>query len=380
MTLVAGLGVGAWFMVRQPAMARHSQASAAAAPQPPADIDAPRMAAAIGLARMPDDPWTLAEAAAVAMPAASTPKDWCGMGQLPAYADAASVPPAATPLEMTRPGGAGYVEESARIDAALRGSADPFARAVADWLNIADTRTPGDRIDALVQAATTTVDPRVYALAYRACLGGPPGQGSCDLLNARQWAQLDAGNAVPWMYLFKQATDEGDVSGQQEALSHIASASRFDDRPQAAAATIAAQTPDDSNNLATAFALSSRAIGLSIGHVAPVADLFQACRAKAGGDANLAQVCAAVSSSMFDHSDSLRLHMAAGALYLQSTGDPALRDRAHAEMATLRTHWAPATGFSECGMTRDVLKQLRRSATLGEVEAMRERIHTAVTP
>ena len=110
-----------------------------------------------------------------------------------------------------------------RIDGALRASADPFDRAVADWLDALDALAPPERMARLVEDAVSTADARVYALAFRTCRlpREVPAGGSCDALSARRWAELDRGNALPWVYVYAQARQSGDVSAQQEAMTRI---------------------------------------------------------------------------------------------------------------------------------------------------------------
>ena len=108
--------------------------------------------------------------------------------------------------------------------------------------------------------------------------------------------------------------------------------------------------------------------------------LIQACRDQAGGDAELARTCHAISDTMFEHSDNLIIQSLSGALQFQMTGDASRRDVIRAERAVAQAHWSPATGFSECREMRDTMKQLLRKAQVGEVEAMREQARKFVTP
>jgi hypothetical protein len=342
-------------------------------------VDLDRQAAAFELARLPADPWTFAESLSVA-PVSGDVRKRCGADEAPVYADKAPDEDATSPRVLSKPAGPGYVAALQRIDAAMRTSDDPFAQAVALWLNVADALTPAQRVDALVQTATTTGDPRVYALAYRTCESAGEPQGSCRLLDARQWARLDDGNAMPWLYIFDKASADGDVSTQEEALFHIAASSRIEDRPLAAAAVVADLTPDDDANLAASLALAGRARAMSAAQQFQVAALMAACRSKAGGDANRAQLCEATSDLMFGHSDTFRLRALGGRIHLQETDDSSRLDQAHAEMQALAAHWAPATGFSECDQARDLLIQFRRAGKLGEVGAARERTHEALPP
>jgi hypothetical protein len=350
---------------------------------PEIDIDPPgmraRREAAIALATMPDDPWTFAESLAASAPESAADKSRCGDDERPRFgeADARDGVPA---VDRTAAGGPHYRAAQARMDAALRASADPLDRVVADWLDVGQMRTPSGRVDALVQQATTTGNPRVYALAYRTCLVGRQATDSCAALSARGWAELDPGNGIPWIYLFDQASNANDSSGQQEALVRLASASRFDDYRFAAAAAVAAHAPDNDQDLAATADLSLTAISMTHAEMTPISSLSAACRANAGGDTERARQCLAVSDVMFDHTDSVYVRAMGGALQFQTTGDDTKREVARAERALAAKAWSPATGFSECQHVRDILRTTRRNGEIGEVEAMHERARIFATP
>lgn len=368
--VVAAVG---WLWPREavtPATMAPGVADAAAA-------DPARRAAAIALARMPDDPWTFAEAVAASSPDGA--KAHCGEDERPEFGDP-QARDGTYVRALTKPAGPNYVAARRGIETALQSSADPFDRAVADWLNIDDARTPSARLEALVQQATTTTDPRVYALAFGDCTGGRRLPGPCAALNARQWAMLDAGNAMPWLYLFSDAVQAHDVSAQQEAMAHMAAATRFDDGAQAPAGAVAARVPDGDANLSAGYDLVLQASGMSAANTSAVRPLMDACRDKAGGDVNRAQQCEAVADAMFERSDSMVLRLMGAALYYRATGDPSRRDVARGERAVFASHWSPATGFSECQAARDGLRSALRNAAIGEVEAARERSRTFVTP
>jgi hypothetical protein len=324
------------------------------------------------------DPWTLAERAATTSAASGPDRERCGEDERPGTAELVGDDGSAAP-DASRPAGPHYLAETRRIDAALRHSADPFERAVADWLDPGDAQAPADGQRLLVADALATSDPRVYALAYRVCIR-PGADAACDALSARRWAELDPGNAVPWIYVFAQARNAGDLSTQQEAMARMATSERFEDRHFAAAGAVVAHVPDDDPQLAAAADLVGRAIGMSAAEMLPLSELNAACRRRAGGDANLAQQCSEVADRMYDHSDSLLLRLMGGSLYAQATGDDTRLQVARAEQATFAAHWSPDTGFSRCGVERDLLRQVQRGAALGELGALRERARQFVPP
>ncbi len=413
---IVASAVAIWSWLRQPAV---GPVNAAAVSQAAPAIDPARRAAAIALARMPeDDPWAYAEKVAASAPEARKPT--CGMDEAPQPAERREGDRIVTTTPS--PAGPGYVAAMHRVDQALRLSADPFDRAVADALDIDNVLTPerqadvllmGPPLQRLVEDALATSDPRVYSLAFGACTsmnfaragcqGQMPStldqtakavyaayaarcvraaneQDSCGQLSARRWASLDPGNAAPWLFLLGEARNAGDASGQQEALAQMAAASRFDERLSLPAAAVAEALPDDDDALAAKTELTTRAMLMQFGVGTAFQALTQACRDKAGGDANLVQQCVAVSDVMFHHSDGLMAYAIGGSVYKLATGDPSRLDAAHAEIRAFGAHWTPATGFSPCDDARSLMSAMARKGKVGELEASREQSRASVTP
>ncbi len=355
-------------------------------PQPRApdiDIELPALRAqrdaAIALAEAPDDPWTLAESLAPAAPDKLADKSRCGKDELPRYAEP-EVRDGVTVVDEIAAASPRYHLARARIDAQLRTSPDPFDRAVADWLDVGQMRSPAGRVEALVQQAATTSNARLYALAYRTCLVDGAATPACTALTAGRWAELDPGNGVPWTFAFEEARKANDRVGQQEALARMAAASRFDEYRFAPAAAVAARSPDNDRDLASVGDLAIEAVQQSLRAPTPVNSLLAVCRANAGGDAARAQQCEAIGDVMFERTDSVLLRGMSGVLQFATTGDESRRDVTRAEAALSAKAWSPATGFSECQEMRDTLKGIRRDAEIGEVEAARERARVFVTP
>lgn len=373
----ASLLAAGWWVLRAPAIEHQ-----AVAPPPDIDIDPPAMRArreaALALAMMPDDPWTFAESLAASAPARVVEREDCGIEDGPQYNKTAGPE---DPLVQTGGASPRYVTAQARIDAALRSSADPLDRAVADLLNVGDMRSDTGRYDAVVQEAAMTTDARLYALAYGLCQTERTSVASCGAINLDRWLQLDQGNGIPWIAALGQAQARGDVAGVQAAMSQMASATRFDTYVNGAAGAVASRVPKDERDLAAVSELTVRAVGeLAAVAFPPFQVLTTTCHAQAGGDAHLAQECHSISDVMFDHSDNLISQSISGALLFQATGDASRREVIRAERAVAAARWSPATGFSECHDMRDALKRIVRSAQVGEVEALREQARKFVTP
>ncbi len=377
--VVVVLAMSCWWLVRAPAIEHQ-----AVAPPPDIDIDPPAMRArrdaALALALMPDDPWTFAESLAASAPAsAATPadKEQCGIDDRPQFAKPATENE--EPVQ-TRTASARFVSAQARIDAALRASADPMDRAVADLVNAGEMRSDAGRYEAVVQQAVAASDPRLYALGYAMCRSYAASP-SCGQISAERWAEVDAGNGIPWLYMLADARAAGDTIGVRNAMAHLASSSRFDVRLAAIGGAVAAHVPPDLADLAAANDLAGRTAGVAASMPFPsYQPLLQACRDHAGGDERLEQQCRTIGDTMFEHSDNLISLSISGTLQLQMTGDASRRDYVRAERTVLNAHWSPATGFSPCQDMRDSLKMQLRMAQVGEVEAMRERARKFVTP
>ena len=375
--LAVAATLGAWWLVRAPGLERHAVAA------PPAiDIDPPAMRArreaALAVATMGDDPWTFAESLAGSAPAASAARDDCGVEGRPRFADA--IDPDQDPVQ-TSGSSPRYAAAQARVDAALRSSADPLDRTVADLLNVGGMRSEAGRDEAVAQQALATTDARVYSLAYRVCRASRTPVPSCASISLDRWAELDADNGIPWMAMLDRARAQGDAAQARSALAHLASATRFDTYWGSAPGAVAALARKDDPDVAAIDDLalqagSVRQVGLAIGGGA----LMAMCRNQAGGDGSLAQTCRSISDVMFAHSDNLDSEFLSGLLLERTTGDASRHDVVQAERAFAASHWSPGTGFSECGALRDSLAAIVQAAKVGQVEAMRERARRFVPP
>lgn len=91
----------------------------------------------------------------------------------------------------------------------------------AAWRSFASAR------EALVADALTARDASAYALAFYACMKRPREveiDGSCKLISAAQWAQLDSNNLMAWVHAAWEAQAAGDAAGRAEALRRAAQA------------------------------------------------------------------------------------------------------------------------------------------------------------
>ena len=355
--------------------APESEAAPAPAPAPASSL------AASAAPRARSAPVVVAAASAVAAsPAASA---WsaretalhCGVNQRPQPAAAGDDDDAddGAAFGERRPGksaGPAWHAELARIDAALRTSSEPYDRAVADWLDPGERLPPALRVESVAEMAATTTDPRLYALGVGACKEQDEQAPSCTLLTARRWAELDAGNAVPWLVVLAQAVAADDARLQAEALAQMASADRFQDRLHDAAAVVVAHAAPADEGLAADLDLAERAFRKSVAQSEFPNALIDVCT-KAVGDAARVRQCAAIGELMARHGDSLLARALGAGVYRRATGDPSLRDAIRAEHIAMAPLFKPATGASDCRTVREGLQLMRRGAQLGELEAFR---------
>lgn len=377
--LLAGAFLLSGWLVVEPALPTRKPVPSA----PPIDIETPagraRLDAAIALAKTPDDPWTFAESLPSSAPDTDAKKEQCGQDDAPKFR---------TPddsngdvdVVQTKAASPNYGAARARIAASLLASGDPLDRAVADFLNVDDMRTPAGRIDAVVQQAAVTSDARVYAFAYGLCRSGRESTPSCRSLSVAAWARIDPGNGAPWLEALGQARAQGDAAGMQDAMSHLASASRFDTYAFAPGGSVASFGLKNDADLAAATKMTEQVVEHSLAYSPPFQALTETCSNKAGGNEAVLRQCLAISDVMFDHSDILTARMMGGAVLSLAAGDTTRRDLFHAEQLAFSRHWSPATGFSECKTLREQVKRLLRSAQIGEVEAQREQARQFVAP
>ena len=379
--MLALAAAGAWWLVRGPAFGR---------PAPPprvadanVDIDPPglhaRNEAALAIATMPDDPWSFAESLAASAPdaAAERAKENCGMGDAPQFAKSDTTDADPTMMRAATPR---YLAAQARIDAALRSSGDPFDRATADFVNAGDLRGGSGAEQAVVQQAAASSDARVVSLGHAVCQRAPALAG-CAALTSERWAQVDAGNGMPWLESLGQAQARGDAAGVRDAMAHLAASTHFDMHIFDVPGAVVRKLPDDRGDLAAGSDLVTVAMGRAAALPFPsFVPLIDVCRNEAGGDEQRAQQCRTISDTMYAHSDTLIPYTMSGSLMEKTTGDRSRRELIRAEVAVFRAHWSPATGLSQCGVLRDLVHQLGRKGEIGEVEAMREESRKFVTP
>ncbi|HTT10385.1 MAG TPA: hypothetical protein VMG60_05800 [Burkholderiaceae bacterium] len=103
-----------------------------------------------------------------------------------------------------------------RVKARLAASGDPREVALALYMN--------GSTDVLVARASGSGDPRLYALAFLACSYDTV--GTCAVLSAQQWADIEPDNGIPWLFL--AAAAGSDTDARNRAVIRASAARNFD--------------------------------------------------------------------------------------------------------------------------------------------------------
>ncbi|MEO5690076.1 MAG: hypothetical protein ABIR54_22175 [Burkholderiaceae bacterium] len=259
--------------------------------------------------------------------------------------------------------GVGAREQASRASllARMHASTDPYANAVAVWVDLGDGEGQlAERARRLGALAASTRDPRVYGLALHTCwkkLGR-----ECESLSARRWSELDPGNALPWLMMLDEAKSSGDVSGEQEAMFHVTQSQHMALREQAPLQPIIDAAPDDPDSLAAARALALDAMGIVATQTLPQS--VMACRAATPADANTWQQCSAMIDLMEHRSDSLLVRALGATLDKRLTGNTGALALLKAQRE--RIDAVDLASSSSCADLHAKLALMRRLAVEGE--------------
>jgi hypothetical protein len=270
----------------------------------------------------------------------------------------------------------GLPEARAALMEALRADPSDYAAAVAIRLSAVGAPPNAESLDTLARMATTTIDPRVYALAFNACGAAPGSPGSCQLLSAAQWARIDPGNAAPWRAVLNDAGVRHDTATQGEALYRMSTSTRNDDRFLGLMQEVLAHLATDDASLPAALALTVDAAGVdSTQRVPSYRDLVPLCRDGALSDSNRRQTCSAVAELLFSKADTLLARQIGITLGKQLGWDPGRIEQARGE-STAYFESLAAKGQDaprgSCADMRQDLDSFKTRARLGEAGAVRD--------
>jgi hypothetical protein len=245
-------------------------------------------------------------------------------------------------------------------------------------------RQTGDALfEQLAKLATASTDPRVYGLAYEVCRWRQ-GAGPCSVLNAAQWAHLDADNGYPWTYILAEAIAAQEPAAIDDALFHIGAASRFEERDMAVAAMVASQAGRSEEERFAAEKLGEVAASLTASP-SVLDSVSRSCSKDALLEPNRRELCESAASALAERADSI------GAIWYGSAigrrlGWPPERfepldaiyeaaREADSLSGKLTDPSRPATkmrGPLDCAAIDKMLRYVREVASLGEVGYARQ--------
>jgi hypothetical protein len=234
--------------------------------------------------------------------------------------------------------------------------------------------------EALAQLAASSDDPQTYAWAYHACRSASSGnEGSCLLLNAARWAQLDPANAEPWRAVAAEAHARKDRSALDDAMFHIASADRHDPGMGALAAQLLEHLPPDDAHLFGTTRLLAQASYFEGIRLVAWSETMQYCHDKELGDANRRETCERIAAVLASRSTAL-FSRAVGEILGKRVGWPVerieagrLRRDAERTIEARRAEQGEAEPLA-CGTLRAQVERMRGVARYGEVEFLRREV------
>ena len=158
--------------------------------------------------------------------------------------------------------------------------------------------------DELVQLAVGLNDLPVYAMAIRACDptddGGVKG-AACNQISLAKWANMDPGNAAPWLEMARAAHSRSDQAAELDAVNHAVQAHTVDFYNDSVLGFASSGMPSATTALQQAAFFQGR-----IGHVGGdgYAHSFvtsQYCTAAADQNSSIHQQCEALAELLADH-------------------------------------------------------------------------------
>lgn len=233
--------------------------------------------------------------------------------------------------------------------------------------------------EALASMAVATSDPQVYAWALQACaLTSPEESSACQMIHVEQWARIDPDNGAAWHRVALQAHARHDTAAVDDAMYHLAMASRYDEGWGALPGRLLESLPTGEEHLLGAEQILVEAIGIdSADAVAPMQTLTDYCAVKLLGDSNRRQICGRIADNLLGQSKTLLsrqigrtllARMGGSAPQLQSTSDQldAFKAASSAE--------AEEPLALDCHTIERHLERGRDLAQLGEVELARRAV------
>ena len=125
-------------------------------------------------------------------------------------------------------------------------------------------------------------------------------------MTAARWAQLDSGNAEPWLAVAAEArAPKGLRAAFDDAMFHVASADRHDPGWGALSTEIIDHVPPDDANLVGSVGLLAQAAAIEALRLPAWSQTSQYCSEQELRDSNRREICERIATVLADRSDDL---------------------------------------------------------------------------
>ena len=238
--------------------------------------------------------------------------------------------------------------------------------------------------DALVRLAQTTDDSRIYGWAWRYCnvvskLVAPGEQGGCTQISAAQWARMDPENAEPWLAVAEEARGRNEPAAFDDAMFHVAVATRHQSDWRSLAATVADFVPQDERSLLGTYMTIVQAVVVDAVGDPLWRGVADYCGANAIAEPNRRETCERAATMLVDRSTTA-MARSAGVEIGRRLGWNAARldavsEREDVEMAAERL----SGGYEEpdlvnCAPMVAMIERVRAVAEVGQLEVARRQV------
>ena len=228
----------------------------------------------------------------------------------------------------------------------------------------------------LARLALTTRDASAYAYAFHVCANPISSKyaASCSLISADRWAQLDPGNAAPWLYVASKAHERKDASALEYAAFQISKAQVSNvgwGADYVVMQSQAIQAQPRYTQLAIAIDLIGTTAAFPLQYLSA---LVAFCSTEQMRDESRKQLCSGIGNVLVEHDTSL-IGFAVGTGIGERAGWPAdrvarLREEREAMQAAELTVFL-RDDFLSCSSFEKLNARLSAVARIGEVGAAR---------
>lgn len=230
-------------------------------------------------------------------------------------------------------------------------------------------------VEPLINLATSSNDPGVYAAALYACMGAKV--GGCESLSYAQWAAMEPDNAAAWLSAASEAGSRKDPAAQAVAWQRAAEATRYDFRVPRIAGIVETESAQAQGPLSLtpmyALLFSANAmVGMPL-----FSGMVKHCSREEVRDDARRTLCDAIAEKMAESDETLLAAMMARAIG-ERVGWSAER------LQSLKDEYTVATGqmfegitdknMLSCAMVKKSNERVLRVLQIGERAAAREAV------